>query len=286
VVVSGRDQALLSSLAGDLAGAGGEGRIEIMPLDLASLRSVRECASAIAGGDRPPLRAIVCNAGLQIVSGTTFTEDGYETTFAVNHLGHFLLVNLLLDHLALPARIVFVASGVHDPANRTGMPAPALAGARTLAAGEMPDESPATAGRRRYSTSKLCNVMCAYELDRRVRAGGRDGISVNAFDPGLMPGTGLGRDYTRLQQFAWRFVLPALRFLPRVTSPAASGRTLARLVVAPELEGVSGRYFAGKRETRSSAESYDEAKAARLWTESAELVEEAVQAREDQVLGS
>jgi NAD(P)-dependent dehydrogenase (short-subunit alcohol dehydrogenase family) len=150
----------------------------------------------------------------------------------------------------------------------------------------MPDESPATAGRRRYSTSKLCNVMCAYELDRRLRAAGRNGIGVNAFDPGLMPGTGLGRDYTRLQQLAWRFVLPALRFLPRVNSPAASGRALARLVVAPELDGVSGRYFAGKRETRSSAESYDEAKAARLWAESAELVEEAVHAREDQVLGS
>jgi NAD(P)-dependent dehydrogenase (short-subunit alcohol dehydrogenase family) len=286
MVVSGRDESALRSLADDVARAGGERRIETMPLDLASLQSVRECASALVAGERPPLRAIVCNAGIQIVTAATFTEDGYETTFAVNHLAHFLLVDRLLDHLASPARILFVASGVHDPANRTGMPAPALADARTLAAGEMPDASPATAGRRRYTTSKLCNVMCAYELDRRLRAEGRDGISVNAFDPGLMPGTGLGRDYTRLQQLVWRFVLPALRFLPRVNSPAAAGRSLARLVVAPELEGVSGRYFAGKRETRSSAESYDEAKAARLWEQSAELVEGAPAARNDQDPGS
>jgi NAD(P)-dependent dehydrogenase (short-subunit alcohol dehydrogenase family) len=266
----------------DVARTGSESRIETMSLDLASLQSVRECASALAPGDRPPLRAIVCNAGIQVVSGLTFTADGYETTFAVNHLGHFLLVNLLLEQLAPPARIIFVASGVHDPAKRTAMPAPALADTRTLAAGGMPDASPATAGRRRYSTSKLCNVMGVYELDRRLRAQGRGGISVNAFDPGLMPGTGLGRDYTRLQQLVWRFVLPVLRVVPGVTSPAASGRALARLVVAPELEGVSGRYFAGRRETRSSAESYDEAKATRLWAESAELVEEAFAARKDQ----
>src|SRR3989442_1396135 len=81
--------------------------------------------------------------------------------------------------------------------------------ARELAAGEgEPAEPDATAGRRRYTTSKLCNVLCTYELDRRLRSQGREGISVNAYDPGLMPGTGLARNYSGLQRFVWRFVIP------------------------------------------------------------------------------
>src|SRR5215203_5956174 len=105
-----------------------------MALDLASLASVRSFAGALAKrDDLPPLRAIVCNAGLQVVSGTSYTEDGFEETFGVNHLGHFLLVNLLLGQLEVPARIFFVSSGTHDPKRRTGMPAPRYRGARALA---------------------------------------------------------------------------------------------------------------------------------------------------------
>jgi light-dependent protochlorophyllide reductase len=272
VIVSGRELARAETAARELAASTGNGHVEPLELDLASLRSVGETAAGLAAGGRPQLGAIVCNAGIQLVSEATFTEDGYETTFAVNHLAHFLLVSLLLDHLSTPARIVFVASGVHDPAKSTGMPAPHLADVRAAAAGETADDSPSTAGRRRYTTSKLANVMCAYELHRRLRAAGRDAISVNAFDPGLMPGTGLARDYGGLQRLAWRFLLPVLRPLPGVSSPVAAGRALARLVVAPELEGVSGRYFTGKRETLSSEDSYDEAAAAELWATSAELV--------------
>src|SRR5258708_1425662 len=89
--------------------------IEGMPLDLASLASVRAFAREIAARDLPPLHAVVCNAGLQVVSGTTYTQNGFEKTFGVNCLGHFLLVNLLLRQLVAPARIVFVSSDSHDP---------------------------------------------------------------------------------------------------------------------------------------------------------------------------
>src|SRR5262249_28420048 len=89
----------------------------------------------------------------------------------------------------------------------------------------------------------------------------------------MMPGTGLARDYGALQRFAWRFVLPVLRLVvPNVNSASRSGAALARLVLDPTLGTVSGRYFEGFEEIRSSAASYDTAKATALWDVSAELV--------------
>ncbi len=256
--------------------------IEAMTLDLASLESVRNFARDYAAERRPPLRAIVCNAATQIVTGRTYTADGFETTFAVNHLAHFLLVNLMLAQMTPPARIVVVSSGTHDPKQTTGMPPPVYKSARLLA---LPDEDPqplddprGTAGRRAYTTSKLCNVLFTYELDRRLRAErsvGTSGqsITVNAFDPGLMPGTGLARDYGRLARFAWRFVLPILRpFVPNVNSVARSGRSLANMVIEPRFERISGKYFQGTRDIPSSKDSYDPVMASGLWEASAAMV--------------
>jgi len=256
--------------------------LEAITLDLASLESVRSFAKEYAADSRPPLRAIVCNAATQIVSGRTYTKDGFETTFAVNHLGHFLLVNLLLPQMAPPARIVVVSSGTHDPAQTTGMPPPVFKSARLLA---RPDEDSkplndpnGTAGRRAYTTSKLCNLLFAYELERRLRAeraGGTNGrsITVNAFDPGLMPGTGLARDYGATARFAWRFVLPVLRpFVPNVNSVARSGKTLANMVTEPRFDRISGKYFQGTRDVPSSKDSYDPAMAVDLWESSAAMV--------------
>jgi light-dependent protochlorophyllide reductase len=258
-----------------------ENDIEAMTLDLASLESVRGFARNYATERRPPLRALVCNAATQIVTGRTFTKDGFETTFGVNHLGHFLLVNLMLAQMTPPARIVVVSSGTHDPAQTTGMPPPIYRRARILA---RPDEDTkplnderGTAGRRAYTTSKLCNVLFTYELERRLRAEkvGTKGlaITVNAFDPGLMPGTGLARDYGRLARFAWRFVLPALRpFVPNVNSVARSGKSLAGMVTEPRFERISGKYFQGARDVPSSKDSYDPAMASELWESSASMV--------------
>ncbi|MEM8779943.1 MAG: SDR family NAD(P)-dependent oxidoreductase, partial [Cyanobacteria bacterium P01_G01_bin.49] len=99
-------------------------QIEAMSLDLASLKSVRQFASEFIHRKLPPLRGIICNAGVQFIQQRKYTEDGFETTFAVNHLGHFLLVNLLVKHLTAPGRIIFVSSDTHDPEKITGMPAP------------------------------------------------------------------------------------------------------------------------------------------------------------------
>jgi NAD(P)-dependent dehydrogenase (short-subunit alcohol dehydrogenase family) len=243
---------------------------------LASLAAVRAFTEVFTSRGLPPLRAIVCNAGLQIVTGRTYSKDGYEMTFAVNHLGHYLLVLLLLPHLVAPARIVLVSSGTHDPEQRTRIPEPRYAGARALAHPEVDQtstgESVGVAGRRAYSTSKLCNVLFTMELSRRLSAAAVTNVTANAFDPGMMPGSGLARDYGAFQRFAWRFVLPALRLFARnVNSVSRSGDALARLVLDPTLAATTGKYFEGAREIRSSRDSYDLSKAAELWETSAAL---------------
>jgi len=203
------------------------------------------------------------------VSGTELTEDGVEMTFGVNHLGHFALVQGLLGELAHPARILVVSSGTHDPSRHTGMPDPLYTSAADLA---HPRAEQSADGRRRYTTSKLCNVLFGYELNRRLG----DGVTVNAFDPGLMPGSGLARDYPPLQRLVWRYLLPALRVLPGVRSTRTSGRYLATLVNDARFDGVSGEYFDGLRPIRSSADSYDRGKALDLWETSERLLAHAI----------
>lgn len=251
-----------------VAQIGQPARCTVLELDLASLRSVRAFAETFRATALPPLHAIVCNAGLQVVSGTEYTVDGVETTFGVNHLGHFALVQDLLADLARPARIVVVSSGTHDPEKFTGMPSPRYSSAAQLA---HPEASESPDGRRRYTTSKLCNVLFTYELDRRLGRGA-DGVTVNAFDPGLMPGSGLARDYSPMGRWAWRYVFPLLRVLPNVNSPRSSGARLAALVSDPRFDGVSGAYFEGKHQIRSSADSYDPEKATDLWETSERLL--------------
>jgi NAD(P)-dependent dehydrogenase (short-subunit alcohol dehydrogenase family) len=243
-------------------------RCTVMPMDLASLASVRAFVENVRDATLPPLHAIVCNAGVQVVSGTEWTEDRIEMTFGVNHLGHFALVRGLLDELAHPARIVVVSSGTHDPAKHTGMPDPRYTAAAFLA---HPRAEQSADGRCRYTTSKMCNVLFTYELDRRLGHGAK-GVAVNAFDPGLMPGSGLARDYPRLQRLAWRYLLPALRVLPGVRSTRTSGRYLAALANDARFDGVSGEYFDGLRPIRSSADSYDRDKALDLWETSEGLL--------------
>ncbi len=194
-------------------------RCKVLALDLASLRSVRQFVQSYPQADLPPTHALICNAGIQLVSRTEFTEDGIELTFGVNHLGHFALVTEMLAQLARPARIVVVSSDTHDPSRRTGMPAPRYESAAVLA--QPPVDAAHADGRRRYTTSKLCNVLFTYELARRLQG---DEVTVNVFNPGLMPGSGLARDYSGIQRFAWRFVMPVLRVLPQVSSTSSVGQ--------------------------------------------------------------
>ncbi len=140
--------------------------ITVLPLDLASLQSVREFVEEFSKSKLPPLHGLINNAGMQVMTGLEYTKDGYELTFGTNHLGHFLLTNLLINKLTEPARIIVVSSGTHDPDTLDGrFNKPKYLGAKRLA---KPEGEKEMSGMQRYSTSKLANLMFAYELSRRV----------------------------------------------------------------------------------------------------------------------
>ncbi|MDF5718551.1 MAG: SDR family NAD(P)-dependent oxidoreductase [Rhizonema sp. NSF051] len=245
--------------------------IEGMTIDLASLASIRQFAEDFKAIDRPPLEAIVCNAGIQIVSDTLYTKDGFEMTFGVNHLGHFLLVNLLLPRLSACSRIVFVSSDTHNPKTNTGMPEPQFQTAERLAfSTNNSDDDIGNTGRTRYTTSKLCNILACYELSRRLQKQ-QSKIAVNAFNPGLMLDTKLARDYSQAELSALSTTIsPSI--LEKARDSKTMGAALARLIVDPLLNKVTGKYFDGLDEIQSSDESYDQQKAASLWEESVKLV--------------
>ena len=252
-----------------------------MNLDLASFTSIRAFVSQFRQHSLPPLSGIICNAGVQFIRRQTYTEDGFDTTFGVNHLGHFLLVNLLLKQLTAPARIVFVSSDTHDSSKTTGMPAPYWRDPQLMAHPEQDPELKnkdiGTIGRTAYTTSKLCNVLCAYELSRRLQdrtSTESQPITVNVFNPGLMPGSGLASDYTLTAKFVWNNILPILcKFIPNVNTMSQSGEALATLITDPELANVTGKYFSGFNAIASSVESYDEDKAKQLWNSSIKLAQ-------------
>jgi len=280
LVLAGRDLDGLESAARRIRSAGANANLVSMHVDLADLASVRAIAAEFRARALPSLRTIICNAGVARSDVRERSADGYELTFAVNHLGHFLLVNLLLDRLQPPARILFVSSGAHDPGRAGGpMSRPRFVKAEWLA---YPERDPRlkgegrSGGNRAYTTSKLCNVLCTYELARRLQASSLSTrerpITANAFDPGLVAGTGIARHRKPLMRFVWHYVLPAMsRLMGFGRSAQQAGSDLAYLATAPELTGVSGKYFSGREMRKSSAESYDLDKAADLWHTSVEL---------------
>jgi NAD(P)-dependent dehydrogenase (short-subunit alcohol dehydrogenase family) len=281
VAIASRDRAASDEAVRAIERQSGAGSAEALSVDLASTASVRALAREVAERGLAP-RALILNAGLQVNRGPQLGKDGYELTFAANHLGHFLLANLLIERLAPGARIVVVSSGVHDPAQRTGMPKPAIRDLDVLAATGGPDAGRFD-GRLAYVNSKLCNLWFAYELDRRLlvwtSGTGRARITVNGWEPGLVPASGLARDYPAAARFVWNWILPGVAralhpFAPGISTLSLSGEDLARMVLDPALAGVSGKYFpstARWREAPSSAESYDVARAAELWRASVRM---------------
>jgi NAD(P)-dependent dehydrogenase (short-subunit alcohol dehydrogenase family) len=158
--------------------------IHFYALDLSSSQQIRSFVQQFVDAKYPPVTHLLLNAGLQVPHGLTYSEDGIETTFAVNHLGHFLLFQLFKPHLTPNARVTVTASGTHDPLQNTRTPPPIYHTAEELAHPIKNDQSDTmTEGVRRYTTSKLCNVLFTYELARRLHEAG-SGIHVNAFDPG------------------------------------------------------------------------------------------------------
>jgi len=269
VVIACRNPQLGQDAVARLTAFGGHAAF--LPLDLASQASIWEFAEAYRNAGLPSLKGIICNAGMQNVAAPMKTIEGYELTFAVNHLGHYLLTRLLLDDMAQDGRITFVSSGTHNPAERLPVPSAVYEDAETVA---HDFKSSQRAGLRRYATSKLCNIYCTYELSRRLTASSDPrlaSIKVNAIDPGLMPATGLTRSSPAPMQWIVRNVMPWLRLInDNVHSPETSAKRVAALTIGEDA-APGGRYFRNGKAVRSSEASYDEGKARELWVSSAAM---------------
>jgi NAD(P)-dependent dehydrogenase (short-subunit alcohol dehydrogenase family) len=282
LVLAGRDRSGLEKAASDLRERLGV-QVSTVQLDLSSLASVRSAAKdvqrLIAEGQIQHLDALLCNAGAQFRGPISYSKDGYEETFAINYLGHFLLVNLLLDCLTEDGRVVFTASGTHDPETMDGkMVGKAIEPDAFALANEGKQGRKPSSGGVRYATSKLCTLMLCYELNRRLAKRASSLASI-AYDPGLIPETGLSRT---APAFAARLLRTKLmKWLLQnlgvtMGSLTFSGDALARIAVDPDFAGATGQYLQSKNgsliTSRSSKASYDEEKAFKLWRDSATLV--------------
>ena len=281
LVLAGRSLERMDPVARELQTAYGV-KVSTIKLDTSSLASVRagaaQCRAMLDNGEIDSLQAVICNAGVRLNGPVSYTVDGYEETFATNYLGHFLLVELLLDRVADHGRIVFTASGTHDPDTPDGMMgiAPdhdAIALANTGKDGKKP-----VSNGKLYATSKLCMILQAYELDRRLRRSGSTIASI-AYDPGSTSGTGFTRGMPKPVQW-----LTATTFMQLLVKRAGitmgsldfSGKALAKVAADPAYATGSGKYFQSNDnrliERRSSKLSYDEQRALKLWNDSKALV--------------
>ncbi|MBX9942833.1 MAG: SDR family NAD(P)-dependent oxidoreductase [Reyranella sp.] len=235
--------------AAALRALAGPERLAILPLDLASLATTEAFAGQVGrylAGQR--LASLAANAGLQIAGPHRLTADGYEETFQANFLGHAVLIERLRGHLAPAAPVVLTASGTHDPAAKTarlfGFRGGLFVGAERVARGELdPAASPKQLGLDRYATSKLCAILYVHGMARRAATAGTaaDGPRFIAFDPGLMPGTGLARERSAVERWAWSTVLPVLaRALPGTSTTRRSALAYARLLTGRAFAAGSG----------------------------------------------
>jgi NAD(P)-dependent dehydrogenase (short-subunit alcohol dehydrogenase family) len=224
--------------------------IDIMHLDLGSLASVRSFAQAYLETERP-IHLLVNNAGVMLPDRRE-TSDGFEAHFGVNHLGHFLLTNLLLPRLrtSAPARVVTVASDAKHKA------------AHTAELDDLDWRTRRYSGWRSYGSSKLMNLLFSNELNRRESDAG---VVATALHPGMVL-TELGRDQGWLMKLVGILAWPVMK---RVGPGAA---TTVYLATRPEFADRGGLYFADCAPARVPKLSEDRDVQARLWSSSEELV--------------
>lgn len=229
---------------------------ELVPveLDLASLESVRECADQIVKSETK-LDVLLNNAGIMSCPQWK-TKDDFEMQFGVNHLGHFLLTNLLLDLLkrSAPSRIVVVSSSGHT---RGRINWDDIMNEKNYAPFPV------------YCQSKLANVLFARELSKKLEG---TGVTCNSLHPGLVR-TELGRHFNNTDT-AWNTVKYALAWpILKVVfkSPPKGAQTSIYCCVAPELTDVTGKYFADCAVKEESAAAKSDEDAKRLWELSVNL---------------
>jgi len=250
-VITARNEARGRAAREDIRRTTGSDQVDLVVFDLADLASVRAGAAELL--DRTErIDVLVNNAGL-VLSDRQVTVDGFEATFATNHLGPFLLTRLLTDRLveSAPARVVNVASTAHRGA-RTGLDF---------------DDLQSTGhyrGMQAYSRSKLANILFTTELARRLDG---TGVTANSVHPGTVA-SGFARD-----DDASGFLAFGVKVIkPFILTPAKGARTSVYVATSPDLAGVTGQYFVKCRVRTPSPAARDEAAAILLWSVSEELV--------------
>jgi NAD(P)-dependent dehydrogenase (short-subunit alcohol dehydrogenase family) len=253
-LITARNEERGREAVADIRRDSGSGRVELVVFDLADLASVRQGAEQIL--DRcQRIDVLVNNAGL-VLSQRTETVDGYESTFGVNHLGPFLLTQLLTERLieSAPARVVNVASTAHQAARR-GLDFDDLQTTRHYR------------GMQAYSRSKLANILFTTELARRMSG---VGVTANSLHPGTVA-TGFARD-----DDAKGFLAFGVKVIkPFILTPEKGARTSVYLASSPDVAEVTGQYYVRCRARPPSPSAQDEAAAALLWSVSEELVDRA-----------
>ena len=248
VGIVGRDRARAEAAAADIRAESGNPAVDVFAADMSSQAEVRRLAAAVLDA-YPRLDVLVNNVG-GFWEHRHVTADGLERTFAVNHLAPFLLTALLRERLVAsgPARVVTVSSGAQSMGR--------------IDFDDLQSERDYS-GQRAYNQSKLANVMFTYELARRLEG---TGVTATVVHPGVTRTNFAAEDQPR-----WMEVMgPVGR--PFMQSPARGAVTPVYLASSPEVEGMSGQYFANRKPKKSSKASYDAAAASRLWRASAELV--------------
>lgn len=234
--------------------------LHVMEMDLSSLESVRSFARSFNVSHKH-LNILINNAGI-MACPFQLSKDGIELQFATNHLGHFLLTNLLLGKMKWTAketgvqgRIVNVSSTAHRRSDGSGFDLNKL------------NDQSRYRPFRAYSHSKLANILHANELSRRFQEQGCD-LTANSLHPGIIV-TNIVR-YTATNSMLISILSLAKTFLKDTPQGAA---TTCYLALHPDAKGVSGKYFAGCNEAKPTAIARDAELAKRLWAFSEELVE-------------
>lgn len=252
--------------------------VEVLPLDLASLESVRQFADMLKwtlhGAE---INVLVLNAGVHLSNTERKTVDGYEWTFAVNHLAHFLLTQLLTPQLSRKGRLVFTTSDTHDPAI-TRM-APKALDPKALA---FPTERGLNTGMHAYTSSKLCNMMTALSFAELDDIKSRQ-INVVAFNPGLTSGAA-GRDSPVAARIMVRLLMHTVfrlvgLFRPEfiMNTPEHSGKKLAEVslgIVSPPAGRIYVSLVRGMPEIPNPSElALNRTARDQLWCETCKMVE-------------
>ena len=251
VVITSRNEERGRAARDEIVERSGNADVDVMPLDLASFRSIRSFANDfLTRHDR--LDVLVNNAGL-ILRRRTETDDGFEATFGINHVGHFLLTDLLLDRLkaSAPARVVVVASMAHKGARR-GLDFDDLESERRYRWMDA------------YNKSKLANIYFARELSRRLDG---TGVTVNVLHPGFVRS-----DFGRSGDLGLVYGFGIRLGAPFAISSERGARTTIYLASSPEVEGVTGAYFFKCKPAPVSKAAQDDDAARRLWEMTERLV--------------